>query len=212
MLPGTVLAGTLLLSLVPGWLFLRLTERVRRPRNTSDLHELVELVAVGVGTTGLAGLAAAVFRAEGIHELTWPPTGPADIRELGLSFGAVLAASLALAVAGALLVRWRSPTPTASLVTSVWWDVLRADAVPSGHVPYVSLRLRDGHGSVEGVLDAFTWQVGVEMRRDISLRPPIRFPAGVSDDGKVLYRKPGYDRLVVDGDMVQEIALRYVPR
>ena len=73
--------------------------------------------------------------------------------------------------------------------------------------------LNDEKGTVvEGILDAFTWQSDSAHYRDVSLREPIRFPVGKNSDGKVMYRKPPYDLLVIAGDDIKQIALVYATK
>lgn len=206
MLPASAVAAALLLSLVPGWIFLRLTEKARRPRHQSDLQEVLELIAVGVLTTGLAVAAVAVFRPAGVLNLKFPPTDARELRELALSVVGTFLLALGFAVAFAFAFRSTSAAKKSSLVTSVWWDILSAEKVPPGMAPYALVTLNDDT-LVEGIVSAFTWQSDSSHHRDIALRAPIRFPVG---GGKS--RKPPYDRLLIAGTDIKQLALKYVPR
>jgi len=49
--PATLGTLLLVLALVPGWVYLRLVERLQPPSGTSGLHQILEVLAVGVATT-----------------------------------------------------------------------------------------------------------------------------------------------------------------
>jgi hypothetical protein len=205
-LPASAVATALLLSLVPGWFFLRLTEKARRPRHQSDLQEVLELVTVGVLTTGLAVAAVAILRPAGVLNLDIPPTEARDLRELASSVVGTFLLALGFAWVFAWIAIKRSPAPQSSLGTSVWWDILRAEKIPPGMLPYALVTLNDDT-TVEGVLATYTWQSDTSHYRDIALRAPIRFPVG---DGKSV--KPTYDYLIIAGSDIKQLALKYTPK
>lgn len=206
MLPASAVAAALLLSLVPGWLFLRLTETARRPRHQSDLQEVLELVTVGVLTTGLAVAGIALTCPGGALDLEVSPDTAHELRKLAGYVVGTFALALFLAWVFARIAIWRSPAPKSSLGTSVWWDVLRAEKVPDGMAPYAMVTLND-NTTVEGIVATYTWQSDTSHYRDIALRAPIRFPVG---DGKS--RKPPYDFLIIAGTDIKQLALKYVPK
>lgn len=205
MLPGGVLAAGFLLALVPGWLFLRLTESSRRPRNLSSLQEVLELVAIGLLTTGLSTGVVALLAPEILLGLgARRPTTVEQVRELTLTAILLLASAMLVAWFAANWVIWRDPVPESSVKIGVWWDALAADRIPRGTIPYVALRLSTGE-TVEGILMSYTWSPDVE-HRDIAIRSPIK----VVTDGKV--KEPPYDVFVVPGAEVKHIAVKFVPQ
>jgi len=205
-LPASAVAAILVISLIPGWLFLRLSEKARRPRHQSDLQEVLELVAMGVLTTGLAVALVAALRPAGLLSLDIPPADARGLRELAASVVGTVLLALGLAAVFGVIVAKTSPAPTASLVTSVWWDVLGAENVPAGRAPFVMVTLTDGR-TVEGILSTYTWQSESSHYRDIALRAPIRYPAGEN-----LSLKTSYDFLIIAGTDIEQIALRYLPK
>ena len=139
MLPGGLVAAALLLSLVPGWLFLRLTEKVRRPRHQSQLQEVLELVAVGVGTTGAAILLAALVRADGMYHLKIPPENGDDVRNWAWSVVLLLLLAVGGSAGVAHLVRKTRPLLNlpSSLASGGRYlglsEFLRGSSVSHGH-------------------------------------------------------------------------------
>src|SRR5688572_8239840 len=69
MIPSGLGALLLVLALVPGWYYLRLTSRLRARTKTAGLQELMEIVSVGALTTGTAVLAV-VLLPRGLHPWT----------------------------------------------------------------------------------------------------------------------------------------------
>lgn len=205
MLPASAVAAVLLLSLVPGWLFLRLTETARRPRHQSDLQEVLELVTVGVLTTGLAVAAVSILRPAGVLNLSVPPTEARHLRELAATVVGTFTLALVLASLFARIAIMRSPAPKSALGTSVWWDILRAEKVPDGMAPYALVTLNDDK-TVEGLLATYTWQSDTSHYRDIALRKPIKYPVGEG-----MSRKPPYDYVIIAGTDIKQLALKYVP-
>ena len=212
MLPTGIVAVVLLLSLVPGWIFLRVSEPARRPRNQSELQEVLELVAVGVGTTGLALTLAVLFRSDGVYALHPRPRSAEDLHEIALSVVLVLLLATAIALAIGALVRWTSTRTQGKLGTSVWWDILKPESVPPGKLPYLQVTLNDEKGTtVEGVLASYTWQSDSTHNRDLALKAPIRYPDGTNTDGKSVSRRPGYDFVIIAGGDIRQVAIKHVP-
>lgn len=204
MLPSGLLAAGFLLALIPGWLFLRWTESARRPRMLSSLQEVLELVTVGLLTSGAALLLLGLVCPSLLLRLAQSPDSAADVR---WAMG-VPAIALALAVLGAglgaLFTNMMSSATDIETVIGVWWGVLRREKVPEGKVPHVAVALADG-STADGVLAAFTWSPDA-THRDIALRGPVRITSG----GQV--KELPCDRLIIPSDQIRSIALKYQPR
>lgn len=215
MLPGGAVAAAFLLSLVPGWWFLRRTESSRRPRQLSALQEMLELLGVGFLTTGLAvGVGLATF-----PDLLLDRQARASTRDevriyIALVAG-VLVGAVLLAECAAAYVRLRNPAPTAEFNIGAWWSVMRPDGVPRGHLPYVAVERSDGT-TVEGILHTYTWSPDV-THRDVALKKPIKFTTPEPSKwwggaSRSVTRPVPYEYVVVPGTEIRHIALRYAKR
>lgn len=211
MLPGGAIATLLLLALIPGWLHLRLRERLRPARETTGLGELLEVVAIGLVTTGTSVLLVVMVPP------SWMPflldvevlaNGGNDyvsenIRSVITSVVVVLLVAAAIAYVLYRLERHLGPRPPEFRAQgSVWTRALGER--PAGTVPWVGLTLTDGRG-VEGVLDSFTVGGGPDDR-DIALTQPIRVT--------MLGGAPTHlelDRVVVPDRSVAYIGIVHVP-
>lgn len=60
-MPASGAALFIALAMVPGYLYLQLTRRVRQPFAKSAVGEVLEILGVGLGTTGLAFVVVLVF-------------------------------------------------------------------------------------------------------------------------------------------------------
>lgn len=215
MLPGGAIAAAFLLSLIPGWWFLRRTESCRRPRHLSALQEILELLGVGILTTGLAvGIGLAIWP-NLVLDREFPATSGHEVRiYIGL-IGGLLVSSLLLAEAAAFGVRKLSPASTSEFSIGPWWSVLRPEIVPEGHLPYVAVERSDGV-TVEGVLHNYTWSPDV-THRDVAIKKPIKFttPAAVTRWGR---KSPSvttpvpFEFVVVPGTEIKHIAVRHPKR
>ena len=204
MLPGGAVAAAFLLSLIPGWLFLRRTESSRRPRQLSTLQEVLELVAVGILTTGLAVSLGLLICPNLVLDRELPLNSAADVRWIiGLALATLIGSAL-FAELAAWGVRRSDKSPTAESAVSVWWAVMRPDRIPRGKLPYVAIALSDG-STLAGVLHEYTWSPDV-AHRDVALRAPIKY----THEAKTI--DTPYDFLIVPGLEVRHIALKYVPR
>lgn len=214
MLPGGVAAAAFLFSLIPGWWFLRRTESSRRPRDLSALQEVLELVGVGLLTTGLTVVLGLLIRPQLVLRHKWPANTAGEIRlDVALVLGTIFIATL-LAEVAARVTRRLDPAPDSEVNIGVWWAILRPEKVPVGQLAYVALSLKDGD-TVEGVLDTYTWAPDV-AHRDIALKGTIKFTQPVA--GR-LWRRPSsvtkttpYDRLVVPEAQIKHVALKYINR
>lgn len=211
MTPPTTLGALLVvLALVPGWIYLRLVERLQPPSGTSGLHQLLEVVAVGVATTGVSAIAVVLVP----HRLlpftldvaAWATEGAylrthvrAAVASVPVVFGlAVLLAYLLYRVRALRMPREFSNQQ------DVW--VRSIGSRPKGRHPYVGLHLVDGR-LIEGPLHSYTF--GAEAgKRDIALSGPIR----ITDAGQSAARHhPGVDRLVVPESKISMITVHHAP-
>ena len=211
MFPGTVAATFVLLALVPGWLYLRLVSRIRAPSSQSSLHETLEVLAVGVATTGVSALGVVltphhmlpftldieVWSAQGTEYLKRHPT------EAAWTLVMILGLALLIAVGLYGLQALFKPAEFSSS-ESVW---IRAIGVrPKEMIPYVGVHVRDGR-LIEGVL--FAYALGESDRRDIALKRPIRISA---PNGSTPVKLPNLDRLVIPDSEISFIAVAHLPQ
>lgn len=197
MFPGSVTAALLLLALVPGYLFLRLTESVRRPREDTALAEVLEVCAVGLGTTGVAVLVGIYFWPNSVrrlHDATL--SDPGSIRFAAVAIVGTLAASLLISATLSVAVRGLSNERYAR--NGVWSATLGLSK--PGHLPHAMVRLKDGR-SIDGVLHAYTTVDG-ETPRDIALVAPI----GLTVRGA--RTKLDTEYLIVSGDQIDLIGMK----
>lgn len=175
MVPGSGLALLTLLALVPGWVFLRLRQRHTVQASSSGLAQLLEVLAVGVATTGTAAAALALPPHRWLPFLAdvdaWARQGSGyashEPRRVLASVVLTLVLATALAVAGDRVSRTqRSEIRTGP---GVWETSLRRR--PDKTLPYAALTLQDG-SLLEGLLYAFTLETS-EVR-DVALTAPVR--------------------------------------
>ncbi len=204
MMPDGLIGACLLLSLIPGWLFLRRSESERQPRDQTALHELLQLVGVGLLTTGLAAALALLVNPRLLLDHDGPLTTSGEVRAaVGLLVG-LLVLSIALAEIAVQLLRLTSKTPNARLTVSVWWASLRPELVPEGKLPWAVVALKDG-STLEGVLSDYTLSAE-SSHRDIALRAPIR--ATIAGETK----STPYKVTLVLADDIRHVSVAYVDR
>jgi hypothetical protein len=201
MLPGGTIAAAFILALIPGWLFLRFTDRSRQPRAQSSLQELLEVVAVGLATSGAALLFWGWARPDAIFSLMRQPDSANELQVSLWSATTVLAMAPGLSLLAAWLARRLRPE---SYSLGVWWEVLTKEHIPAGHTAHIAIDLGDGL-AVDGVLHAYTWSDDA-AHRDISLEAPIRFTRA---SGEIA---TSFDRVVIPGDEIKHLSLQYVPQ
>lgn len=169
---GSITALLVALAMVPGHIFLEMTRSRRQPTDRSALGELMELLAVGLGTTGVAiviailarprwvqlsyNAAAAGFRGSTDGEIRC--TAALLITTVGLSILLAVGAGMALQ---RLLKQQFSPS------------VMQATLglAKDGHIPVVTIRLADG-SRVQGVLHSYSFSTE-ENSRAIALQSPM---------------------------------------
>lgn len=201
MLPSTSFAVLLLVALIPGYAYLRLTEDARRPRKDSALEEFLEVLTVGLLTTGVAAV---------LFVLVWPEEvadtlrgasldSPETLRRTFLIFAAMAGLALGLACLGAWLTRRRGGGKYAP---NVWSSTLgmRRD----GHIPYVVLVLKDNdRPRIQGVLHSYTTLDG-DNPRDIALMSPK-----LSRNGSTWNAAADY--VVISAEEIREVWMTLAP-
>lgn len=214
MLPSGLVAAALLLSLIPGWWFLRRTESRRRPRHLSTLQEILELVGVGMLTTGLSVGLGLLARPSLVLDHGFPAHTAGEIRmDVGLVLGALAGATL-LAEIGAQIIRRRNPDDSSQINIGPWWSVMRRDNIPPDQLSYVAVAFADG-STIDGVLHNYTWSPD-STHRDVALRKPIT----ITKPGARLWLKQAalvvinapYDYIVIPATEIKHLALKYVAR
>lgn len=199
-----------LLGLVPGWVFW--SQRARRtPRGSrSPLSEVLELVAVGVLTTGVALVAWVLC--DGLH-WSWllSATGWADGGWSYLSRHVVQAVTTAaivmvLSSVAALLLSKLGPKVEGSNDPDgiVWWNVFHDHA--DGLKPYVGVMMEDGL-LIEGRLSRFTTDNAAGTGRDLALASPIK----ITPQGKTVSIKQVTERVIIPERLIRYINVLYLP-
>jgi hypothetical protein len=202
-LPKEVGPLVLLLALTPGWVYLQLLRRLRPRARSTALTELLEAVAVGLSTTGLAVWAVISLRR---------PLRPFIVDIDGLVAGTThtkasldsLARTIALVLVLAILISGllhgiqrlrRSPEfhPEGGL-----WVYAISDR-PKGHIPYVGLQMKNGK-LLEGELHSISLE-DLGDDREIALRGKIR----VTVDGQT--GRVNLDRLVVPYREIEHVSV-----
>lgn len=211
-LPDGVVVLSVSLALVPGWLYLRLRSR-RRPASTATgLGELLEVVAIGLVTTGTSCLGLVLVP----HR--WVPwlLDPHDVALLGTSYlrqdvrSAFVTVAVVLLVAAliALLLDavqgTGSSSDTYDSESSVWGKALGGR--PERTVPWVGIHLANGQ-LVEGVLHSLSYGHETRDERDIALAKPIR----VTDPHQTTPRALEIDRIVVSATEIKNITVMHLP-
>jgi hypothetical protein len=208
--PATLGALLLVLALVPGWIYLRLVERLKPPTGTSGLHQLLEVLAVGVGTTGVSAMALALvphgWLPFTLNLRIWAAKDGAYLRthyraatwSVALVF--VVAVGLAYLLYGLRSIRRPAEFRSQG---DVW--VHSIGERPAGTHPYLGLQLKDGR-LVEGPLHAYTF--GAEAgKRDIALAKPIRITPAAGGEA---IERPNLDRLIVPESALEYITVIHV--
>ncbi len=209
--PATVAALLIALALVPGWLYLRLIERLQPRSGTSGLHQLLEVLAVGVATTGVSVIVVVLvphrWMPFTLDVSAWVSKGDSYLRDHVRSATWSLALVFALAVLLACVLYWlRARKKPAEFRSqgNVWVHSL-GDR-PTDKVPYVGLQLKDGR-LVEGPLHSYTFDAE-PGKRDVALSGPIRVTAA---GGGVAQPNPSLDRLIVPESQIEYITVIHVP-
>jgi len=208
--PVTITALLIVLALVPGWVYLRLVERLR-PRSTdSPLNQLLEVLAVGAVTTGVSALVVSLLPHRWLPITldvdAWAAGGPDHLREHWQQAAITAAVIFALATIIAVgLYRLRALSKPAEFVSHANW-VQSLGERPPNKAPYVGLHLEDGR-LVEGELYSYSLDED-PTKRDITLAKPIRITADGTVEAQWL---PGLDRLIVPAGKIALITVVHVP-
>lgn len=203
MLPGSLAAALFLLTLVPGYWYLRRTDAVRRPSESTALQEGIEFVAVGLLTSGATvGLAVAIW-GSGYLELLKPDFGDtSELRKaIGAGAGSFAAASLTAFVIGWIRVLL---TPARRYAPNVWESVF--GEARHGTIRHIAFELDDGR-TFDGPLHAYTVVPAADGARQLAIKGPIR----VSRVGATTPTSVVYDRVVVDAAQIRFASVTYVP-
>lgn len=211
MLPGSVGALLLLFALIPGWLHQQLMKRTRLRGSVSALEEVLELVAVGLLTTGVPLVVLALLPPQSHGPLVdigaWVREGSVyfglHLRRVAASSVLLLAVACALAW-GLYRIRCRGRRGEYEPSMSIWTYAL-GDR-PKGKTPYVCLSLKDGR-EVEGQLASFSLSESAREERDIALGSPIKIKGkGASEAVAAL----GVERLIVNAADIHLILVAHV--
>lgn len=209
-LPASLAVLCVLFALVPGWLYLQKIERTRPPSSDSGLRELLQVLAVGLGTTGVAIVVAVLVpndwvpflldldKLEG-EGLTYAQT---NLRKAILTAGTLL---LVACVAAQLLyfVRSRKTPPTFRPSGDVW--VYALGDFPKGVVPHIGVIVTDGT-LYEGVLHSYTLNPEASEVRDIALKDRIRMTGPQTTTAQSF----DVDRLIISASQIRLISVTYV--
>lgn len=201
MLPTTTFAAFLLIALVPGYAYLRLTEDARRPRDNSTLDEFLEVLAVGMGTTGLAAVLCFLIRPHEVARAIRNASLDApDALKRAIIIGALIAVTaLAFACLGACATRLPGK---GSYSPNVWRATLGLRR--KGHLPYVVLELKDDDRRIRGVLHSYTTLDG-DHPRDIAVMNPE-----IARDGKTWWDS-GAGFLLVSAERIEKVWFSLAP-
>lgn len=212
MLPDGLPVLVVALALVPGWLYLRLRERRRPPSTATGLSQLLEVLAMGLLTTGISVFVLSLIPHRWLPWLidveAWAIVGNDYLRQnvhaSVTSVVVVLAVASLVAVAIHKVVQSASSSDRFDPESSVWGYSLGSR--PEGTVPWVGLQLRDG-SLIEGVLHSLSLGQEANDERDIALTRPIR----VTEKGQQAPTDSNVDRLVVPSREIVHITVIEAP-
>lgn len=208
MIPGNSLVALLMLALVPGWVYLRLRQRHTAIVQTPGLAQLLEVLAVGLVTTGSAvflfALLPHAWLPFTVDVDAWAEQGNGYTRanpRVVLTTGAGV---LFIACAGSWLLdrAVRRQRSELYLGPGVWVYALRQR--PKGTLPYLGVMLQDGTFA-EGLLHSCSLEAS--EGRDVALSAPIR----ITDPGQSISRPVQVERLVLPERDIRYITVLHVP-
>lgn len=212
MLPTGIGVSLVLLALVPGWLHLQLRKRLAPASSATGLSELLEVLAVGLATTGTS-VAVLTFMPPRwfpmlLNVEAWAAQGNGylrqHVREAAASGLTILLLALTIAYLLYLLLRLRRPAEFRAQGT-VWVHALGAR--PKGKVPWVTLQLKDGK-LIEGILQSYSLSEESLENRDVALQRPIRVTNKPNEQPRWLE----LDRVIVPGNELSYITVIHVPQ
>ncbi|MET8778795.1 DUF6338 family protein [Nocardia sp. NPDC004654] len=207
-LPGSLALVFLTFSLIPGWWHLRLLERTRPAGKTGGLNELLQVLAVGLATTGSAILVLILLPKGWPNDWLADPAAlfkggnayaQANLRRVAVTAAAVLALACVIAI---LLYYVRSVGSQRGFkqLGDPW--VYSLGNWPKDKVPYIAIELTDGR-QIEGVLHTYSTDNG-SSKPDIALKDCIRItPKDEDEPIRTLH-----DIVVVPGDQIVLVSLR----
>ncbi|MCA1708126.1 MAG: DUF6338 family protein [Actinobacteria bacterium] len=211
MLPTGIGVSLVLLSLVPGWLHLQLRKRLAPASSATGLSELLEVLAVGLATTGTSVALLIFVPTRWLSVLldvdTWAAQGNdylrQHVREAAASGLTAFILALAIAYLIYLPLRLRKPAEFRAQ-GSVWVHALGAR--PKGKVPWVALQLKDGK-LIEGLLLSFSLSEEGLEQKDVALQRPIRVTLKQNEQPQWLE----LDRIIIPGNELSYITVTHVP-
>jgi len=210
-LPSSYLAAAFLLALVPGWTYLRLRARRDPALPRTGLDQMLEVVAVGLMTTGMAVALWALLPASWTHL--------ADVTKLAGTHGDAYAQGhvrrdvstllvvfvLAEALAYSLFALLHRGRRQEFARETVWAGALGTR--PTGQ-PWITVEMRDGR-LIEGWL--YAYPTGDEHEhRDLALQGTPSAPLRVTKPGQPPQHHPA-DRLILAEADIANIAMKVFP-
>lgn len=208
MIPDTT-ALLVLLGLVPGWVFWSLGARHHPRGSRSTLSEVLELVAVGVLTTGVALLVWVLvdgLRVQSLLSASGWATGGEPYLTRHIPQAAFTAFLVMVCASGAAFGLSKSVHRGPRIHDPggvVWWNAIQDHAV--GQQAYVGVMLDDGM-LVEGLITGFTTDDTAGTGRDLALAAPIRVTPG----GAATSVRQQVDRILIPERLTRWVTVRYV--
>jgi hypothetical protein len=206
-MPTSALGLLVVLALVPGYFYLRLTKDVHRPQEqSSTVADVLEVATAGIVTTGGAVLLAALALpgrvAHALHVLQEPTQqlSGRDVRYVGI-------ASLCLVVCAVGFAYLASRSARRVLGSRYSASVMRAalGKPEQGHRQAVGVWLADG-STVDGFLHAYSLADDPDTR-SVALSSPLRRQTA---DGQVTHLP--FDYFLAFGEEIRHVVVKNIPR
>ncbi|OBA64002.1 hypothetical protein A5780_16715 [Nocardia sp. 852002-20019_SCH5090214] len=200
--PASITIVCVLFSLVPGWLYLRRLERIRPASKATGLNELLQVLAVGLSTTGLAALIVILLPPDWLLDPVALVKGGrayvlSHLRRVAVS----VTATFLLAIGIAYLFSWvRSIGGPRGFDTlgSPWVDAFNAS--PKGQAPWLIVEMADGR-LVEGWLKAY--DPDKDPKSDIVLQGRIHITPPDGERSELVK----VNRYIVVGDQIVSVQI-----
>lgn len=205
--PTAAVSVLLLLGLVPGYFYLRWTRGLRDVTTSSSaLESLLEILGVGIATTGVVVAAGCYWRstevahiAERLRKGEWEA---ALVQDLAASIALLMGLSVVLAGVMALVSKAVRP---ARYFRRSWQEVF---AERKGEYTYVRADMMDGT-TIAGALHGSDFDLE-DGDRDIVLRRPIsRSEAGGAPG---TFHDTDLDRVIVSETQLKLLSVSFAPR
>ncbi|WP_425303653.1 DUF6338 family protein [Nocardia wallacei] len=209
-LPGSLALVFLLFSLIPGWWHLRLLEQARPTGKSGGLNELLQVLSVGLATTGSAVLILVLLPDSWRRGWLVDPEAllkggkayvQTNLRQVAISVAAILAVACLIAVL-LYFVRSIGSRKGFKPLGDPW--VYSLGNWPKNMVPYVGIELTDGR-HIEGVLHSYTTD-NSSAKPDIALKEKIRITQKDAEEPI----QTTHDRIVVPGDQIALVSMRFL--